>query len=66
MPHHRAKKPREPERDYSHRSLLDKLGVKPGLQISVLGVEDAAVPEGPHHNRVPDRRTRKAAERIRT
>lgn len=42
MPHKTAKKPREPERDYSHRALLDKLGVKPGQRISVLGVEDAA------------------------
>ena len=42
MPHKRVKKPREPERDYSHRSLLDKLGVKPGQRICVLGVEDAA------------------------
>ena len=30
MPHKNAKKPRAPERDYSHRALLDKLGVKPG------------------------------------
>ena len=37
-----TKKPRPPERDYSHRALLDKLGVKPGQRISVLGVEDAA------------------------
>ena len=35
------KKPREPERDYSHRSLLDKLGVKPGQRICALGVNDA-------------------------
>jgi hypothetical protein len=42
VPHKTAKKPREPERDYSHRSLLDKLGVKPGQRICVLGVEDAA------------------------
>ena len=45
MPH-KAKikvgtKPREPERDYSHRLLIDKLGVKPGQKIAVLGVEDA-------------------------
>jgi hypothetical protein len=33
---------RPPERDYSHRSLLDKLGVKPGQRIAVLGVSDAA------------------------
>jgi hypothetical protein len=42
VPHTTAKKPREPERDYSHRSLLDKLGVKPGQRICVLGVTDAA------------------------
>jgi hypothetical protein len=34
-------KARPPERDYSHRSLIDKLGVKPGQRIAVLGVEDA-------------------------
>jgi hypothetical protein len=34
-------KPREPERDYSHRLLIDKLGVKPGQKIAVLGVESA-------------------------
>ena len=33
-------KPRPPERDYSHRALLDKLGVKPEQKIAVLGVED--------------------------
>lgn len=42
MPHQTAKRTREPERDYSHRALLDKLGVKPGLRVCVLGVEDAA------------------------
>jgi hypothetical protein len=42
VPHKPAKKPREPERDYSHRALLDKLGVKPAQRISVLGVADAA------------------------
>jgi len=41
MPHKKIKSPREPERDYSHRSLIDKLGVKPGQRIGVLGVEDA-------------------------
>jgi hypothetical protein len=40
MPHKKSTKPREPERDYSHRLLLDKLGVKPGQRIGVLGVED--------------------------
>jgi hypothetical protein len=42
MPHKTAGKPRPPERDYSHRALLDKLGVKPGQQIAVLDVNDAA------------------------
>jgi hypothetical protein len=35
------KKIREPERDYSHRLLIDKLGVKPGQRLAVLGVESA-------------------------
>lgn len=35
------KKRREPERDYSHRLLIDKLGVKPGQRVAVLGVESA-------------------------
>jgi hypothetical protein len=34
------KKVREPERDYSHRSLMDKLGVRDGQTIAVVGVED--------------------------
>jgi hypothetical protein len=34
-------KRRPPERDYSHRLLIDKLGVKPGQRVAVLGVEDA-------------------------
>jgi len=42
MPPEPARKPRPPERDYSHRSLLDKLGVKSGQRISVLRVQDAA------------------------
>jgi hypothetical protein len=42
VPHKKSAKPRQPERDYSHRLLLDKLGVKPGQTISVLGVADAA------------------------
>jgi hypothetical protein len=29
------------ERDYSHRLLIDKLGVKPGQKIAALGVESA-------------------------
>jgi hypothetical protein len=37
----KPKKPREPERDYSHRLLIDKLGVKPGQRVAVLGVEGA-------------------------
>lgn len=37
-----SKKPRPPERDYSHRALLDKLDAKPGQRIAVLGVSDAA------------------------
>jgi hypothetical protein len=36
-----AAKPHPPERDYSHRLLIDKLGVKPGQKVAVLGVEDA-------------------------
>jgi hypothetical protein len=36
-----AKKRRQPERDYSHRLLIDKLGVKAGQRIAVLGVEEA-------------------------
>jgi hypothetical protein len=53
VPHKRPNKPREPERDYSHRSLLDKLGVKPGQRICVLGVEDAAFLKD-LANRVPE------------
>lgn len=34
-------KARAPERDYSHRLLIDKLGVKPGQRVAVLGVESA-------------------------
>ena len=34
-------KRKEQERDYSHRSLLDKLGVKEESLVSVVGVEDA-------------------------
>jgi hypothetical protein len=36
------RKARPPERDYSHRALLDKLGVKSGQQVAVLGIADAA------------------------
>jgi hypothetical protein len=35
-------KPRSVERDYSHRSLLDKLGVQQGQRISLFGIEDPA------------------------
>ena len=40
MPHKTKKKVREPERDHSHRALLDKLGVKPGQRVCAFGVED--------------------------
>jgi hypothetical protein len=42
VPRKTPSKPRPPERDYSHRSLLDKLGVKPGQEILILGVNDGA------------------------
>lgn len=42
MPQKQIRKPRGPERDYSHRMLLDKLGTKAGQRIAVLGVEDAS------------------------
>ena len=56
------KKPRPPERDYSHRLLIDKLGVKPGQRVAVLGVEGAEfltglaarVPEYSRGQRVKD------------
>lgn len=35
------RKARAPERNYSHRLLIDKLGVKAGQRIAVLGVESA-------------------------
>jgi hypothetical protein len=41
MPRKNPAKPRAPERDYSHRLLIDKLGVRPGQKIAVLGVESA-------------------------
>lgn len=41
MPRKKSAKPRPPERDYSHRALLDKLGVKPGQRVAVVGVGDA-------------------------
>jgi hypothetical protein len=43
MPKKHSAGQRPPERDYSHRSLLDKLGVKPGQKILILGVDDGAV-----------------------
>ncbi|HKF40570.1 MAG TPA: hypothetical protein VKB21_05760 [Candidatus Acidoferrum sp.] len=56
------KKVREPERDYSHRLLIDKLGVKAGQRVAVLGVEsaeflkglDARVPEYSRGKRIAD------------
>jgi hypothetical protein len=41
VPSKKVSKARPPERDYSHRLLVDKLGIKSGQRISVLGVEDA-------------------------
>jgi hypothetical protein len=38
----RRQAPPLPERDYSDRSLLDKLGIRPGNALAVLGVEDAS------------------------
>jgi hypothetical protein len=43
MPHKPSAKAGPPELDYSRRSLLDKLGVKPGQRTAVLGLSDAAV-----------------------
>lgn len=40
-PVNKTSKPRPAERDYSHRLLIDKLGVKRGQRIAVLGVESA-------------------------
>ncbi len=42
MPHTIRKKVRDQERDFSHRPLLDKLGVKPGQKTCLVGIEDAA------------------------
>ncbi len=33
------------ERDYSHRALIDKLNIKEGARVLVLGVSDAALLE---------------------
>jgi hypothetical protein len=43
MPRKASSTQRPPERDYSHRSLLDKLGVKLGQKILILGVHDGAL-----------------------
>jgi hypothetical protein len=40
-PKGKSKGSRPAERDYSHRKLLDKLGVKTEQRITVLGVDDA-------------------------
>jgi len=40
MPRKASLEPRPQERDYSHRSRLDKLGVKPGQRMFVLCVND--------------------------
>jgi hypothetical protein len=42
MPKAKSTIQRPQERDYSHRSLLDKLGVKPEHRISILGISDAS------------------------
>ena len=62
MPQKNPSKPRVPERDYSHRTLAEKLGMNPGQRIAVLGVEDAEfqryleviVPDYSRGNRVAD------------
>lgn len=36
---------RQPERDYSHRRRIDKLGVKPGMRVSVEGELGDLLPE---------------------
>ena len=62
MPAKNPLKTRAPERDYSHRALIDKLGVKAGQRIAVLGVEDAEflkdladrIPEYSHGSRLAD------------
>jgi hypothetical protein len=41
MPPKNSSKPHAPERDYSHRTLAEKLGIKPDQRVAVLGVEDA-------------------------
>jgi hypothetical protein len=62
MPPKNPSKPRGPERDYSHRTLAEKLGIKQGQRIAVLGVEDgefqrdleAIVPEYSRGERTSD------------
>lgn len=62
MPQKNLSKPRAPERDYSHRTLAEKLGIKTGQRIAVLGVEDAEfqrdleviVPDYSRGNRLAD------------
>jgi hypothetical protein len=62
MPQKNPSKPRARERDYSHRTLAEKLGIKPGQRIAVLGVEDAEfqrdleviVPDYSRGNRIGD------------
>lgn len=34
---------REPERDYSHRTRIQKLGIKPGMVVSVTGLPDDGI-----------------------
>jgi hypothetical protein len=41
MPKAKSTAHNSPERDYSHRSLLDKLGVKPENRVSILRISDA-------------------------
>lgn len=41
MPVKKKPKPRAPERDYSYRALVDKLGVKTGQRVAVLEVNDS-------------------------
>jgi hypothetical protein len=62
VPQKKPSKPRAPERDYSHRTLTEKLGIKPGQRIAVLGVEDAElqrdlegiIPDYSRGNRIGD------------
>jgi hypothetical protein len=43
-----------PDKDYSHRSLVDKLSVKPGMRVAAIGIADTAFLE----ERTPDVSTR--------